>query len=298
MATGTTRKRASRHKRLPNPPPMRLMQRDKAVVKSVNDYRVMRQDQIQRLHFPSKNTAQFRLQKLWQHQFLKRSFLPVLGGVQNSTILYQVGKRGAELLRNEFGYASDALRYSPRRQLSYRFLEHTLGLTEIRLAIELSCRKHGFEILEWQDEKALKKKPDKVQTGPVRQSAVLPDGYFVIGSDPTTKFHFFLEYDRGSEHLGFFKRKIALYWLYFQSPMPKARYGTNRIRVLTVTESTVPIMGRGRTKSVRDATRALGAHNWFWFTSIDEVINSDFFAAPMWSQTQVERTMPLISNLG
>lgn len=297
MGARMDQKRASRHKRLKNPPPMRLMERDKAVIRSVNDYRIMRQDQVQRLHFPSKARAQVRLWNLWQHQFLKRSFLPVMGGIQNSTILYQIDRRGAELLQKEFSYEKEDLRYSHKAGLSYRFLEHTLGLSEIHLAVELSCRRHGLELREWQDEKALKQNYDTVQTSPHRQSPVLPDGYFVIAPDSKTTYHFFIEYDRGSEPLRFFRRKIRLYWLYFQSPKPTMRYGTNRIRVLTVTESKAPIQARGRTKSVRDATKDLGAHNWFWFTSIDEVINNDIFSAPIWSQTQIDEVKPLLESI-
>lgn len=296
MPDETGRKRASRHMRLKDPPSMRLMERDKAVIRSVNDYRMMRQDQLQRLHFPSKARAQTRLWNLWQHQYLKRSFLPVLGGIQNSTILYQVDRRGAELLRREFGYSDDELRYSRKDGLSYRFLEHTLGLSELRLAAELSCRRHGFELIRWHDETAIKQDYDTVQTGARRQSPVLPDGYFVVATDPSTTFHFFLEYDRGSEPLGFFRRKIRLYWLYFQSPKPSLRYGTNRIRVLTVTESQVPVTARGRTKGVRDATKDLGAHSWFWFTSLDEIAGNDFLTSPIWAQTQTTELRPLLDG--
>ena len=48
------------------------------------------------------------------------------------------------------------------------------------------------------------------------------------------------------------------------------------------------------TINVRDATKDLGAHNWFWFTSIDEITNNDFFTAAIWSQTQNDEVKPLL----
>ena len=285
------RKRASRHKRLSKPPPMRLTERDAQVVKAVNDYRIIRQTQIQRLFFSSKNTAQYRLWLLWQHRFLKRQFLPVLGGVQTSPILYLLDIRGAELLERDFGYTKETLRYSRTKRPSYRFLEHTLGLSEIRLSVELSCRDASFALEEWRDEKAVKSGYDTIRLGR-KYGAVLPDAYFVI-SVPAGKLHFFLEYDRGPESLTFFKKKISIYWTYFQSGMCKSRYGTNRIRVLTVTEGGPTRSGRQRLTNLQKLTKQIGAHTWFWFTSLEQLVYEDFFTASIWGQTHTVHPGPL-----
>src|SRR6266545_2836905 len=116
-------KRASRYIRPELATPMRLTDRDIQVIKAVNDYRLMRQDQITRLLFPSKNTAQVRLQQLWQHGFLKRHFLPVmLGNPQLGKIIYGLDTKGADLLRREFGYTNDQLRLSKLAHFDQRFL--------------------------------------------------------------------------------------------------------------------------------------------------------------------------------
>jgi hypothetical protein len=272
---------------------MRLTERDKRIVKAVNDFRIMRQDQVERLHFTSATRAQKRLWLLWQHSFLKRQFLPVLGGVQNSPILYLVDRPGVKLLQREFDYTKDDLRYSKNNKLSNRFLKHTLGLSEIRLSVELSCRRHDFVLEVWRDEKWLKQNYDYVQTRRKSRVPVLPDSYFKIkvGQTPIGKsihLHFFLEYDRSLENLAFFRRKIETYWAYFYSGKCKERYGTNRIRVLTVTEGGISHKGRGRLKSVQDVTKGLGDHTWFWFTSQDKVMREDFLTAPIWEQTHTE----------
>ena len=167
MTDETARQRASRHVRPRNPGAMRLLERDQLVIQAVNDFRVMRQDQIQRLLFPSKNTAQDRLRKLWEHAYLKRAWLPSIGGILTSPILYLVDRRGVELLRREFGYDDNQLRWSAKKASSL-FLEHALGLSEVRLAVELACRAHDFDLLHWRDEKALK----------AGAAAVAPSGIF------------------------------------------------------------------------------------------------------------------------
>lgn len=277
---------------------MRLTSRDKETVRAVNDYRVLRQDQVQRLLYPSKTTAQRRLWLLWQHGYLKRDFLPVITGAQTSPILYSIDKRGTELLQAEYGYSKEQLRYSGKKQVSSRFLEHTLGLGEIRLSVELSCTQHNFTIIEWHDEKKTKSNYDRVDLRGRRGVSVLPDAYIKIrinDNDQTAVYlHFFVEYDRGGEHLTFFRRKIQTYNVYFQSGKCVERYGTNRVRVLTITEGGITRKGRGRHKSVQDIAKDTRAKDWFWFTSLEDVIKEDFLKAPIWEQTHDDKLRPLV----
>ena len=72
-----TSERLPRHERADTPPRMRLTERDIKVVLAVYDYRVLKREQIQGLFFPSKNTANDRLNRLYQQGFLERRWLPV-----------------------------------------------------------------------------------------------------------------------------------------------------------------------------------------------------------------------------
>lgn len=293
--TKSLRKRASRHKRPKNPRRMRLTERDKLAIKAVNDFRVMRQDQLQRLLFPSKNTAQVRLQLLWQHGFLKRHFPSVLGGVQTSTIYYLLDKKGVELLKREFDYTSDTLRYSGKKPLNDRFLKHTLGLGDIRLAVELSCKQNGFELETWHDEKTIKGDYDKVQ---VKNTLVpiLPDAYFEIKVS-SGLLRFFLEFDRGTEQLKVLQKKIAAYWNYFRSGKCNARYGTNLIRVLIVTEGGITRIGQKRMVNAMKATKELRAHTWFWFTNVEQIEQEDFLTSQIWHQEVESELASLYGNI-
>src|SRR5690242_4749512 len=93
--------RLSRSGRAQRPPPMRLMPRDVEILRAVGEYQILRQDQIQRMFFGSKSTAQYRLSHLYQHGFLDRHFLPVQNGW--SATLYTLARRGADMLRVEYG---------------------------------------------------------------------------------------------------------------------------------------------------------------------------------------------------
>ena len=170
--------------------------------------------------------------------------MPVLGGIQTSPILYEIDQRGADLLRAEFGYSSKELRSSGGKISGFRFLEHTIGLSEIRVAVNLSCRRNGYALNTWLDEKTLKGDYDRVRVGN-EWLAVIPDGYFVVEL-PGGAAHFFIEFDRGPERLEVFRKKIAAYLAYYRSGQCKLRYKTDRIRVLTITQAAPTGPGKQR----------------------------------------------------
>jgi hypothetical protein len=56
---------------------MQLTERDAQVVLAVAEYRALRREQIERLFFTSRNTANERLKRLYQNRFLQRRWLPL-----------------------------------------------------------------------------------------------------------------------------------------------------------------------------------------------------------------------------
>ncbi len=119
---------------------MRLTPRDIALVDAIYRYRVLRRDQAQQLFFPSKNTANQRLKLLHQHGFLARRRLPVEYGQGSGQALYLLGGRGAALVAAQLGV--DVAEIGWRRthnHVSSPFLEHTLMVNDIRLAVEAAA---------------------------------------------------------------------------------------------------------------------------------------------------------------
>jgi hypothetical protein len=297
MGEFKTRTRASRIVRPEQPRSMSLTKRDMDVLSAVNEYRLMRQDQIQRLFFPSRNTAQVRLQLLWQHGLLQRSFLPVMGGVQTSPILYSLDEAGAHLLRTQCNDANvDAIadvRWSRKPSLDLKFLQHTLGIGDIRVAVETACKQHNYTLVRWDDEKRLKADYDRMEVRG-KLLAVLPDAYFVVNVGDGD-VHFFVEYDMSSEDLTFIRQKFLAYWAYFMSGKCKTRFGTNLIRVLTVTTLDNPENKRSRLNSLMQIAAALQNHAWFWFSSLPKMQSQDVLADPIWLSPSTREGQSLLN---
>ncbi|MHB8626382.1 MAG: replication-relaxation family protein [Aggregatilineales bacterium] len=272
---------------------MQLTARDKEIIGAVCQYRVMRQDQIQTLFFGvnpgARVRAQRRLVKLFDFKYLARFFLPTRGGLMCSPTLYGLDKRGAELLRAEFGY--DGLHwYSNMKELKDDFLEHTLAIADFRVAVTAACQKAGYDLLAWKGESELKADYDRVNVrtakGYSRSVSIIPDGYFVIDT-PLGKSHFFLELDRGTMTTARFRGKVEAYVAYFQQGYQR-RYGTKSLRVLTVT------VGEQRLANLKRVTEQVSGTNWFWFGLLSQLGVDQVLSAPVWQVAGREDNQLLI----
>src|SRR5438876_6708507 len=165
MAEGAgERKRRSRSKRETegNRPPMELTERDCELLRTVNDFRAVRGDQLHRLFFTSRSAAQYRLQRLFQHEFLDRHFLPVVeGGPAASPTVYTLAKRGAQTLIDQVGLDRRDIRLR-ERAFNWRFLDHLLKINEVRVAVLLAAKALGFTLETWLDEGYFRAHPDYV----------------------------------------------------------------------------------------------------------------------------------------
>jgi hypothetical protein len=148
------------------------------------------------------------------------------------------------------------------------------------VALSLSCQVHGVQLKTWLDEKSLKADYDRVQVG-YRLVSVLPDAYFVVGI-PSGELHFFVEYDRGDEPHKVFKKKLDAYWAYFRSGKCRARYGTGRIRVLTVTDGEKNSSESRRLINLRQLAKEQEEPGRFWFSDLGQVSSRDFLASSFW----------------
>ena len=68
---------------------------------------------------------------------------------------YTLGKHGVRVLVEQLGYGPGDLRWSRRSRLSWQFLEHTLQINDVRVAITLAARALGWVLADWQDEGVL-----------------------------------------------------------------------------------------------------------------------------------------------
>ena len=215
------KKRLPRHRRVTNPPRMRLTARDMAVILTVCDYRVLRRDQIQRLLFPSQNTANYRLQRLFQHGFLERRWRAVEYGQNPGQAIYVLGKKGVDLLAKSVDVA---YRIVIRRGVSHTvqspFLQYALSVNEVRIAFSLGTRSVGYSIERWMREDELKAAGEYVYSsttsGIPRQMAIIPDAYLALHLGDR-RAHFLLELDRGTETNGRWTHRVQAYLAYIAS---------------------------------------------------------------------------------
>jgi hypothetical protein len=279
-----------------NPPPMRLTERDKAVIECVYRYRVLMQSQIEQLLFTGRHRsiAQERLSLLYHHGYLERQFLPVRGGMMYSPILYLLDRRGAELLTREYGYDEVAWKRE-HNEVGIDFLEHSLAINQFRILVTLACHTHHYPILSWHGESDLKADYDFVTLretgGKSRRVSVIPDSAFIIDTprqSEKTKAYFFLELDRGTMTTKRFKTKIEAYLAYIDGGGYEKRYGTKGLRVLTVTESAA------RLENLRRVTEDAGGKSRFWFATLPQLRVENVLSQPIWQVAGREGLSTLI----
>lgn len=290
------RKRLPRQRRVPieERPPMALTDRDREVVKGVNDHRVLLTEQIQALYFGSRSTTQSRLARLYQHEYLERHFPTIYGDAPASTqAIYTIGKRGAQLLVDTYGYDRSDLRLPKRSSFSWIFLEHVLKVNDVRVAIALAARLNGWQLAEWRDETFFRAKPDYVnltdKRGTKRKLPVLPDGYFMLVT-PHGKARFFLEVDRGTEALSKFTPQVAVYEAFVGSGQYQERFQAKSLRILVVTTS------QKRLDSLMRATADMAGDRKYCFTTFDRLTKETALTAAIWRRVGDTALSPLFET--
>jgi hypothetical protein len=283
--------RLPRHERVDNPPRMRLTERDVKTVLAVYDYRVLRREQIQQLFFPSKNTANDRLNRLYQHGFLERRWLPVEYGQGMGQALYLLAERGADLVVEQLGIDRAVVGWKQsQNQVGAPFLEHRLMVNQVRIAFTLGAERAGYVIDRWVKEEELKAVRDYVtirtQRGSQRRVAVIPDGYFVLNLGDK-RAHFFLEVDRATEANKRWAQKVQSYLVYTQSGGYEKRFQTRSLRVLTVTTS------EKRLGNLKRTTEEAGGGRLFWFATLGEIESAEALIAPIWKVSGLEEACAL-----
>jgi hypothetical protein len=282
-------KRARRDARKETPNAIRLTQRDIEIVRAVYDYRLLTTQHLKTLFFPSRHQAYARLSALYHHGFLNRVFLGVYADKMNTPILYVLDKRGAELLQAEQGI--DVVWSKELKSLTTQFLEHTLAINSVRVAVAKAAMDFGYALLVWKGENEIKADYDYVtirgQTGRMQSVSVIPDSYFALET-PKGKAHFFLELDRGTMTTQRFKTKILAYQTYYGSGAYQRRFETRSLRVLTVTT------GPGRAANLQRVTEEAGGKQRYWFTTLDQVTPQTVLSAPIWHVATNTQSEPLI----
>jgi hypothetical protein len=273
---------------------MRLTARDVQVILAVRDHRALRIDQIERLFFPSRNTTNYRLQRLYQHGFLERRWRAVEYGRGMGQAIYLLGKRGAELAaQKQGGHTQTPGRRGVSHTVHSPFLEHALLVNDVRIALSLGAQKAGYAAERWVREDELRVAREYVYSstasGPQRQVAIIPDAYAVLNLGDR-RAHFLLEVDRATETSGRWAQRVRAYLAYIASGQYARRFGTTSLRILVITTSPE------RLANLKCATERVDGRSLFWFTILDMAKPETILTEPIWQVAGQERVSALVPS--
>jgi DNA-binding Lrp family transcriptional regulator len=281
---------------------MDLTARDAAILRAVNRHRFLRSHQIADLVGGSRQQVLRRLQTLYHHGYLERPRcqLDYYQHPGSRSITYGLASRGAAHLRRADDIPFSRLDWTSRNRAVKRlFLEHALMVSDIMVALEIACRKRGDVRLLIEHEIPLPAETRNQRapfqwtvTGSGKEKlGVIPDRAFALEfGDKGERILCFLEADRGTMPVERAKhdassiaRKLYAYALTWKAGIHRSRFGTSRVRVLTVTTS------ESRCESIRTAASAVsGGHGIFLQTHITSDFSTETCLSSVWRNTADE----------
>jgi hypothetical protein len=201
----------------------RLEDHDLAIVRGVNELRLMTAAHISALHFgperhesPGAASRACRrcLAQLSAERLLVRAGRRV-GGVRagSSGFIYALGPVGQRLIELD----------GPRRRFrepSATFADHTLAVSQLVVDLTIAARAGRCELLGFEGEPTCW----RAAGGASGRQILRPDLFVSLGVGPY-EHRFFIEMDRGNEHLPALIRKCRLYDAYYQSGREQASFG-------------------------------------------------------------------------
>jgi hypothetical protein len=210
-------------------PSFRLQARDREIISLVHDYRVIPSGHIQKLVGGSDQKILRRLQVLFHARYVDR-----ISQGHNTEVLYALDDAGADLLAAMGRIERRRIDWGQKnRELTERFLEHTLMRTNFRATLTLALRAiPDISISLWMPDGALR---DEVIVD-YRKAPVVPDDYVVLERQ-AKKSHNFTEADQSSMSGRRFSRKLRAYLAWRREGKSREKLGTEFFRVLTLTKS-------------------------------------------------------------
>lgn len=285
--------------------PMQLEERDREIIRLVHRHRFLRSTHLVALIGGSPQQLLRRLQLLYHHGYLERPRAQLQyyerGG--SKSIAYGLGNKGGTLLNQELGTVVHSISWSEKNHVIGRvYLEHALLVSDVMVALELVCRKHGHVRLLYQDQLSLDPECQPFRWRVTIQGdtklGVIPDRVFALefpdASGAIQRVHFFLEADRVTMPVTrkalsqtSFARKLLAYEATWTQKIHQRNLGIQRFRVLTVTTSAA------RVRSLVDAcTQLKRGHGLFLFA--DRTVLSGDMVSAVWQSGKPGQTGSLL----
>lgn len=281
--------------------PIQLTDRDVEIIRQVARHRFLRSTHISALVGGSEQNLSRRLQRLYHSRYLDRprAQLDFYARAGSSPMVYGLGNRGAALLAERFGISPRKVDWTwKNRTVGRVFLNHTLLVADIMVALACACREHGAvsliepeAILAGMPEATRRKRnpfywrvtvPHNGADLPV---GVVPDKVFGLEFTKERKrAFFFLEADRATMPIvrknlrqTSMYRKVAAYYATWRQGIHTELFNVKNFRVLTVTTSAD--RSHNLVRANRDATEGRGSRI-FLFTDIDTLASQSILELP------------------
>lgn len=205
-----------------------------------------------------------RLRELFDAKYIDRPKAQMfsLAYADKRPMVYALGNEGAELLSNRFQLTLPDIYWTEKnRRVKEKFIEHTLGIADFMVKLEVACREAGNvriitrdDILAASPERTRRSKhPFRWQTrvrfnGERHEIAIVPDEVFGLHyldkPEGRNRAYFFVEIDRGTMPITrndirqtSFARKLMSYSDTHERKLHTERFGIKNFRVLTLTTS-------------------------------------------------------------
>lgn len=286
---------------------MRLNERDLAIVDAVHRHRVLSTAQIAQLFFPSSYTGDVssncrrRLRGLVEAGFLHRDEQEQKRTAGRLPYLFMLTEPGVQLLMEELGLEREDIDWRPDyNDVRWPFLRHQLAINDALVAFKLATEAIGWRLQQWTDDRILRKQHiDRVYVPEHgREVAVVPDAFFRLESpDASVGMCFFLEIDRAtmtvagaSQRTRSWQDRIRAYQTFIGSDAMRDRYGTRRVRVLTITTT------EQRLNALKIATESVGGRLRYWFTTTGLATPRTVLIEPIWWGATVNDSGPLLEH--
>jgi hypothetical protein len=211
-----------------------ITDRDEEIITDIYNYRTLSTRQIERLHFPSLQTAQRRLRILAAAGYIKK-----FEALNIDDDLYQISQSGINRIAANLKVSVNALKW-PRASeppKDYYFLNHLLAINDFRISLRLACLNDSSDIrlLGWIPEYFGEKRDkyglvkylkDSLYDDQQNLITHTPDALFALTNEEAAAL-FFLEIDRGTETISDESKgvlKCLKFYLYYLTNKQFQRY--------------------------------------------------------------------------
>ena len=242
-----------------------LTDRDIEILLALEKHRFLTTDHLMALtQSVSKQGMNKRLRRLYDAKYLDRprAQMHAMAYADKRPMIYALGNAGAELLSNRFQMRLPDIYWTEKnRRVKEKFVEHTLGVADFMVAMEIACKEAGnIRMISREDILASAPEATRRKRHPFRwltrvhwnnewvEISIVPDAVFGLHytdkPEGKNKAYFFVEIDRGTMPIlrrdisqSSFARKLHSYSDTFERKLHTELFGIRNFRVLTVTTS-------------------------------------------------------------